>query len=152
RWTSDHWYNPAPNFGADGGLWGDTGFPTVDSGWSQPSTTMSARLTSSFSGSKVNTFQFSYSNNRIYITEGLGKSINDQLNADIPSAFPNSPKDRAHSIFWGTQMQGLGNSLWNNAPWNNAHDIYSWKDDFSLVKGNHNHRVGFFYSYDKKDE
>jgi len=152
RWTSDHWYNPAPNFGSDGGLWGDTGFPTVDSSWSQPSTTMSARLTSSFSASKVNTFQFSYSNNRIFITEGLGKNINDTLNADIPSAFPNSPTDRAHPIFWGTQMQGLGNSLWNNAPWDNAHDIYSWKDDFSIVKGNHNHRVGFFYGYDKKDE
>src|SRR5437773_2568904 len=74
RFTNDYWENPAPNFGSDGGLWGDTGFPTVDSSWSQPSKSLAARLTHTFGPSMVNTFQFSYSNNRIYITNGLGAS------------------------------------------------------------------------------
>src|SRR5437879_3314502 len=76
RFTNDYWENPAPNFGSDGGLWGDTGFPTVDSSWSQPSKSLAARLTHTFGPSKVNTFQFSYSNNRIYIPNGLGANIN----------------------------------------------------------------------------
>jgi carboxypeptidase family protein len=151
RFTNDYWENPAPNFGGDGGLWGDTGFPTVDSSWSQPSKSFAARLTSTFGGSKVNTFQFSYSNNRIYITAGLGADINADINSKVASVFPGVP-GHAHAIFWGAPEQGLGSNLWNAAPWNNAHDIFTWKDDFSMTRGNHNHRIGAFFSYDKKDE
>ncbi len=151
RFTNDYWENPAPNFGSDGGLWGDTGFPTVDSSWSQPSKSLAARLQTTFGPSKVNTFQFSYSNNRIFITNGLGASINANINSAIPDVFPGVP-GHAHAIFWGAPEQGIGNNLWNAAPWNNAHDIFTWQDDFSMTKGNHNHRLGAFYSYDKKDE
>src|SRR5437773_5316387 len=151
RFTNDYWANPAPNFGTDGGLWGDTGFPTVDSSWSQPSKSLATRLTHTFGPSMVNTFQFSYSNNRIYITNGLGASINADINSAIPDVFPGVP-GHAHAVFWGSPEQGIGNNLWNAAPWNNAHDIFTWQDDFSMTLGNHNHRVGAFYSYDKKDE
>ena len=151
RFTNDYWENPAPNFGSDGGLWGDTGFPTVDSSWSQPSKSLAARLTHTFGPSMVNTFQFSYSNNRIYITNGLGASINADINSKIPDVFPGMP-GHAHAVFWGAPENGIGNNLWNAAPWNNAHDIFTWQDDFSMTRGNHNHRVGAFYSYDKKDE
>ncbi len=151
RFTNDYWENPAPNFGTDGGLWGDTGFPTVDSSWSQPSKSLATRLTHTFGTSMVNSFQFSYSNNRIYITNGLGASINANINAAIPDVFPGTP-GHAHAVFWGAPEQGIGANLWNAAPWNNAHDIFTWQDDFSMTRGNHNHRVGAFYSYDKKDE
>jgi len=151
RFTNDYWANPAPNFGSDGGLWGDSGFPTVDSSWEQPSKSAGARLTHTFGPSMVNTFQFSYSNNRIFITNGLGASINANINSTIPDVFPGVP-GHAHAIFWGAPEQGIGQNLWNAAPWNNAHDIFTWQDDFSMTRGNHNHRVGAFYSYDKKDE
>ena len=151
RFTNDYWANPAPNFGSDGGLWGDTGFPTVDSSWEQPSKSLATRLISTFGGSKVNTFQFSYSNNRIFITGGLGASINADINSKVASVFPGVP-GHAHAIFWGAPETGIGSNLWNAAPWNNAHDIFTWQDDFSMTKGNHNHRLGAFYSYDKKDE
>src|SRR5438034_5481653 len=129
------------NFGTDGGLWGDTGFPTVDSSWSQPSKSLATRLTHTFGTSMVNSFQFSYSNNRIYITNGLGASINANINSAIPDVFPGVP-GHAHAVFWGSPEQGIGNNLWNAAPWNNAHDIFTWQDDFSMTKGNHNHRLG----------
>jgi hypothetical protein len=151
RFTKDYWANPAPNFGGEGGLWGDTGFPTVDSSWSQPSKSLAVRLTHTFGPSMVNTFQFSYSNNRIYISNGVGADINADINSKVASVFPGTP-GHAHAVFWGAPEQGLGNNLWNAAPWNNAHDIFTWKDDFSMSHGNHNFRVGFHYSYDKKDE
>jgi carboxypeptidase family protein len=151
RFTNDQWANPAPNFGGDGGLWGDTGFPTVDSSWAQPSKALGTRLTTIFGPTMINTFQFSYSNNRIFITNGIGKDINTEINSKVASVFPGVP-GHAHAIFWGAPEQGIGNNLWNAAPWNNAHDIFSWKDDFSKTSGNHNFRVGAFYSYDKKDE
>jgi Carboxypeptidase regulatory-like domain len=151
RFTNDYWENPAPNFGSDAGLWGDTGFPTVDSSWSQPSKSLATRLQTTFGSSKVNSFQFSYSNNRIFITNGLGASINASINSAIPDVFPGVP-GHAHAVFWGAPEQGIGSNLWNAAPWNNAHDIFTWQDDFSMTKGNHNHRMGAFYSFDKKDE
>ena len=64
----------------------DTGFPTVDSTWDQPSKNISTRLTSTFGSSMVNQFQFSYANNRIFITTGLGADINQEINSKIPEA------------------------------------------------------------------
>ncbi|OLD61992.1 MAG: hypothetical protein AUI53_03320 [Acidobacteria bacterium 13_1_40CM_2_60_7] len=151
RFTNDYWANPAPNFGSDGGLWGDSGFPTVDSSWSQPSKALGARLTHTFGPSMVNTFQFSYSNNRIFITNGLGANINADINSKVASVFPGTP-GHAHAVFWGAPEQGIGSNLWNAAPWNNAQDLFTWNDDFSMTRGNHNYRVGGYFSHNKKDE
>lgn len=151
RYTQDSWKNPAPNFGAEGGLWGDTGFPTVDSDWDQPSKNISTRLTSTFGSSMVNQFQFSYANNRIFIVPGLGQDINDEINSKIPEVFP-GPDARAHTTFWGSPLPGIGANLWNIAPWNNGQDLWIWKDDFSKTMGGHTFKVGALYSTNKKDE
>src|SRR5205823_3821706 len=112
---------------------------------------LGTRLTSTFGPTMVNNFQFSYSNNRIFITQGLGANIVTDINSKIPTVFPGLP-DRNHAVFWGAPEQGAGANLWNIAPWNNAHDIFSWKDDFSKTTGNHNFRIGGYYSKDTKDE
>ena len=151
RYTQDSWKNPAPNFGAEGGLWGDTGFPTVDSNWDQPSKNIATRLTTTFGGTMVNQIQFSYANNRIFITPGLGAEINDDINAKIPEVFP-GPDARAHATFWGSPLPGLGANLWNIAPWDNGQDLWIWKDDFSKTYREHSFKVGFLYSTNKKDE
>ncbi len=151
RYTQESWKNPAPNFATEGGLWGDTGFPTVDSSWDQPSKNMAFRLTSTLGPSKVNEFQFSYSNNRIFIAKSLGNDIIDDMNSKIPDFFP-SPANRNHAIFWGLPFAVPSGGLWNNAPWDNAHDIYVWKDDFSKIAGNHTVKVGGLFSHDTKDE
>ena len=46
RWTSDSWKNPFPNNPGYDGLWGDSAYPTVGSNWSQPSTSVMAKLSS----------------------------------------------------------------------------------------------------------
>ena len=151
RYTQDSWKNPAPNFGAEGGLWGDTGFPTVDSTWDQPSKNIAARLTTTLGSTMVNQFQFSYANNRIFITTGLGNDINTEINSKIPEVFP-GPDARAHTTFWGAPESGLGANLWNIAPWNNAQDLWIWKDDFSKTHREHTFKFGALYSTNKKDE
>jgi carboxypeptidase family protein len=151
RYTQDSWKNPAPNFGAEGGLWGDTGFPTVDSDWDQPSKNLGTRLTSTFGSNMVNQFQFSYANNRIFIATGLGQDINAEINSKIPEVFP-GPDARAHAVLWGSPLPGIGANLWNAAPWENAQDLWIWKDDFSVTKGSHTWKVGALYSRNKKNE
>ncbi|NWG13380.1 MAG: hypothetical protein HXY20_07600 [Acidobacteria bacterium] len=147
RYTQDAWDNPAPNYASEGGLWGDDGFPTVDSDWSQPGKNLSARLTSTFGPTAVNTFQFSYSNNRIYITDGIGADIKQNIIQKIPTVFPG--KKEHYAIFWsGAPI----NSLWNIAPWDNTHDIWSWKDDFNKTIGNHSLKFGGLYAWYTKDE
>ncbi len=151
RFTNDSWLNPAPNYGAEGGLWGDEGFPTVDSNWRQPSKSLATRLTHTFGPTMVNTFQFSYSNNRIFVDYGVGKDVAAEINAKIPQPYPGKP-NHTYPVFWGTPEVGIGNNLWNLAPWDNGQDIYNWKDDFSKVLGTHNFRIGGSYSQTKKDE
>ena len=151
RYTQDAWSNPAPNFGAEGGLWGDTGFPTVDSSWDQPSKNIAGRLTSTFGSTLVNEFQFSYANNRIFITPGLGQDINSDINSKIPQVFP-GPQDRAHATFWGAPLPGIGANLWNAFPWENAQDLWIWKDDITKTYKEHSFKFGALFSNNKKDE
>src|SRR5215472_16363879 len=151
RYTQDAWSNPAPNFGAEGGLWGDTGFPTVDSSWDQPSKNISGRLTSTFGPSIVNQAQFSYANNRIFIAPGLGQDINTDINSKIPQVFP-GPSDRAHATFWGAPEAGIGANLWNAFPWDNGQDLWIMKDDLTKNYRSHSFKVGALYSTNWKDE
>ncbi|HKA18954.1 MAG TPA: carboxypeptidase-like regulatory domain-containing protein [Blastocatellia bacterium] len=151
RYTQDAWKNPAPNFGAEGGLWGDTGFPTVDSTWDQPSKNAAARLTSTFGATLVNEFQFSYANNRIFITPGLGQDINNEINSKIPQVFP-GPADRAHATFWGAPLPGIGANLWNAFPWENGQDLWIFKDDVTKTYKEHTLKFGALFSTNKKDE
>jgi carboxypeptidase family protein len=149
HFANDQWNNPAPNAGSENGLWGDTGYPTVDSNWAQPSKSLAAHLTQTFGASKVNDITFTYSNNRIFITQGIGKNINDAINAAIPTVFPHSG-DYSHAIFWGAPPASA--SLWNEAPWQNGEDLFTWKDDFNWTKGNHVFKFGGLYNHDTKTE
>ncbi len=150
RYTQDAWINPAPNGGAENGLWGDNGYPTVDSTWDQPSKSAAARLTHTFGPTAINTFQFAYSNNRILITPGMGQDILKELNTTYASVFPRSGTV-PYPTFWGGPMPGSGN-LWNIAPWNNAMDLWSFKDDYTKSMGNHAFKVGVMYNTSSKDE
>lgn len=149
RYTQDSWSNPFPIlFGA--GLWGDDAFPGVESSWAQPSRQVAVKLTSTLSTTAVNEVQFSYSANRINVTAGSGKDLNHQINAAIPGFFADSVKiaglDRPHPVFWGGVQpftSNRGPDLWTEAPFKNSLDIYSIRDDFSKVIGNHTFKTGF---------
>jgi hypothetical protein len=158
RYTQDHWQNPAPIL-FNAGLWGDDAFPTVESSWQQPSRQAAIKLTSTLAGSAVNDVQFSYSANRINITPDQGGELNETLTTAIPGFFPESVKlnqgQRAHPTFWGgiaPYSTNFGPDIWTAAPWKNSLDIYSIRDDFSKVAGNHTFKLGFLKDWAMKDE
>jgi Carboxypeptidase regulatory-like domain/TonB-dependent Receptor Plug Domain len=157
RYTQDHWSNKAPNL--VGSLWGDDAFPTIEGSWAQPSKQAAVKLTTQLSSTAINDVQFSYSANRINITQGNGSDINREINTAVPGFFPNSVKvnglNRPHPVFWG----GIGpynsnndSNLWTQQPFKNSLDIYSVRDDASMVKGNHVLKMGFLFDTAAKNE
>ncbi|MFQ5738837.1 MAG: carboxypeptidase regulatory-like domain-containing protein [Acidobacteriota bacterium] len=147
RLTRDSWTNASPSF-IEAGLWGDDPFPAVDSAWDQPGHSLSTQWTTTFGPSAINQFGFSWSGNEIKIARGTGDDIVSAINSAIPEVFP-GPEGHGHVGFWGDP---LGNDLWNQAPWQNEQDLFVWKDDFSLVKGDHSLKMGFLISNNRKDE
>ncbi|MEO6589235.1 MAG: hypothetical protein ABIP06_07995, partial [Pyrinomonadaceae bacterium] len=157
RYTQDHWGNAYPIL--TNSLWGDDGFPTVESSWAQPSRQASVKLTSQLGTTAINEVQFSYSANRIQVSSGTGAELNAEINAAIPGYFPDSVKvngaNRPHPVFWGGIAPfniSAGGNLWTQTPFNNSLDIYSIRDDFSKVSGNHTFKMGVLYDIAAKDE
>jgi hypothetical protein len=152
RYTQDSWENGAPNLQSN--LWGDDPFPAVDSNWSQPSRSFIASLNSTLGTNATNTFQFSYSANKIEITRG---GENAELNASIVSAFqPIFPvnqkqhgQDIGHPVWWGG---GGYPALWNEAPFLNNQDLFVLKDDYTRVFGTHFVKAGALFSTNAKNE
>ncbi len=157
RYTRDDWSNGYPV--QVGSLWGDDAFPTVESDWKQPSQQAAFKLTSTLGSTSVNEIQFSYSGNRINVDPGSGGDINREINTAIPGFYPDSEKvnglDRPHPVFWGgisPFYSSTGSDLWAQIPFRNVLDIYSIRDDFSTVRGNHTLKMGFLYDIAGKDE
>ncbi len=157
RYTQDHWSNKAPNL--VGNLWGDDAFPTIEGSWTQPSKQAAVKLTTQLSSTAVNDVQFSYSANRIIITQGNGADINTEINKAVPGFFADSVKvnglNRPHPVFWGgigPYNAGGDPNLWTQQPFKNALDIYSVRDDASMVKGNHVLKLGFLFDTAAKNE
>jgi hypothetical protein len=157
RYTQDTWSNKAPNL--NGSLWGDDAFPTIEGSWAQPTKQAAVKLTTQLSATAINDVQFSYSSGRIIITEGNGGDINREINTAVPGFFPNSGKlnglNRPHPVFWGGIAPYSSNNdpnLWTQQPFRNALDIYSVRDDASMVNGNHVFKMGFLFDTASKDE
>lgn len=157
RFTQDDWANPYPIL--QGSLWGDDAFPTIESSWTQPSRQLAIKLTTQISSTAINDVQFSYSANRINVDPGNGKDLNANINAHIPGLFPTSGKvngdNRPHPVFWGGIAPYYSNSgpdLWTQSPFRNSLDIYTVRDDFAMVAGNHSLKMGFLYDNAAKNE
>jgi len=157
RFTDDNWTNGFPIIA--GGLWGDDAFPTIESSWAQPARQAAVKLTSTLSNTAINEVQFSYSANRINVDPGNGGDLNKAINQAIPGVFPDSGKvnglDRPHPVFWGginPFFSSTGADLWTEPVFRNALDIYSLRDDFSKVMGNHVLKAGFLWDKASKNE
>jgi hypothetical protein len=154
RWTQDSWTNNSPNLYTN--LWGDDPWPALESNWSQPSKQIMARLTSTIGTTMVNDLEFAYSDNRINITPGgTDPSLLGKTTAAIPPQWPTSFKTfpvGIPTIWGGFGAYGNGQNLWMIAPWNNALDIYTVRDDFSKVMGAHTLRFGGFLGWNGKHE
>lgn len=157
RYTQDSWSNSDPIL--VGNLWGDDAFPTVESSWTQPSKQAAVKLTTQLSSTAINDIQFAYSANRINVAPGQGGDINSEINRAIPGFYPDSGKvnglNRPHPVFWGgiaPYNYGTGSDLWTQTPFKNALDIYTVRDDVSMVFSNHTIKTGFLFDTAAKDE
>ena len=151
KFTNDSWQIGPPSAGFG---WGNNPLGVIDESWNQPGRIAAAKLSKTIGTSAVNDFQFSYSANRITINQ-TNPTLVKQLNDAIPTFFPVSDKrygDQGPSVWFS----GWGNahlpSVWTIAPWQNAQDLYTWQDDFSMVKGRHTLKIGGVYSRNSKNE
>src|SRR6266850_264558 len=135
---------------ASGNFWGDTPFPTLSSDWDQPSRSFSVKLTNTLTSTAVNEFQFSRAGNDIFIaTSASSDALNQAVAAVFPTVFPRVAGTGYPTVGWGAG--GIGN-LWHQAPWQNHEDLFTWKDDFSKVWGNHDLKFGGLFSHNIKNE
>jgi Carboxypeptidase regulatory-like domain/TonB-dependent Receptor Plug Domain len=154
RWTQDSWTNNSPNLYTN--LWGDDPWPALESNWSQPSKQIMGRLTSTIGTTMVNDLEFAYSGNKINITAGgTDPGLLAATTAAIPPLWPLAYKTYPvgiPTIWGGFGAYGNGQNLWMIAPWTNALDIYTVRDDFSKVMGAHTIRFGGFLGWNGKHE
>jgi hypothetical protein len=113
-----------------------------------------AKLTTTIGSSGTNDFSFSWSANRINLTQGGDNpGLNATIKAAFATVFPQSGKlhgaATAEPLCWCGGPSGF---IGHFGPWNNGQDLYTWKDDFSKVKGKHLMKFGVYYSKNKKDE
>jgi hypothetical protein len=150
RFTNDSWQLGPP----DGGFgWGNNSLGEIGQSWNQPGRVAIGKLTKTIGNSAVNDFTFSYSANKITIAPaGNNPGLNQQLNDTIPTFFPLANKtfgDKGPSAW--INCCGLP-SVWTIAPWQNAQDLYTWQDDFSMVKGKHTLKFGGLFGNNYKTE
>jgi Carboxypeptidase regulatory-like domain len=150
NYTNDSWENPLHAY-EEGGLWGDQNWPAVSDAWSQPSKMLVAKLTSSIGSSKINEFSFAWSANRINISQsGDNPQLQQQIVSAMPLIFPTSQKLHGNQL--PEQICWCSTYIGTIGPWTNRQDLFTWKDDFSLVKGLHTFKMGVLYSRNAKDE
>jgi hypothetical protein len=149
RFTNDSW-NIGPNSNS---FWGDNDLGPIGEAWNQPGRVVIGKLSKTIGSNAVNDFTFSYSANRITITPaGNDPGLQQQLNDTIPTFFPLSGKtygDKGPAVW--VNCCGLP-SVWTIAPWQNQQDLYTWQDDFSIVKGRHTIKIGGLYARNYKAE
>jgi hypothetical protein len=149
RYAQDSWQLGPPSAGF---AWGNNPLGVIDESWNQPGKIATGRLSKTFGPNMVNDFQFSWSQNKITITQS-NPALVKQLNDAIPYFFPLGPKlygDKGPSVWF----QGATNlpGVWTIAPWANEQDLFTWQDDFSMVKGRHTIKLGTSLSRNMKDE
>jgi hypothetical protein len=150
NFTNDSWVNPLHAY-EEGGLWGDQNWPAVSDTWNQPSKMIVAKLTSTLGGNKVNEFAFSWSANRIIISQsGDNPQLQQQIVSAMPLIFPTSGKTHAKQL--PEQICWCSAYIGTIGPWNNRQDLFSWRDDFTLAHGAHTFKLGVFYGRNAKDE
>jgi len=148
KYTGDSW-DFGPSAVGNSGWGADSGASNVQDTWSQPGRIAVAKLTKVFGASAVNDFQFSYSANRINITQS-NPAAAQALNKVIPTFFPSSGSTANNPPVW---INGGGlPTIWSFAPWTNREDLYAWQDDYSKVIQRHTIKTGVIYSRNAKDQ
>jgi hypothetical protein len=149
KFTNDSWtYGPYAS--GDQGWGGDAGASAIQDLWSSPGRIAVGRLSKTIGSSAVNDFQFSYSMNRINISQSTPAAA-QALNKVIPTFFPHTAAETASNPPVWIGGGGLP-TIWSFAPWRNGEDLYAWQDDYSKVVGRHTLKLGVSYSRNSKDQ
>ncbi len=148
KYTNDSWVYGPSSVGNTG--WGaDSGASQIQEGWSSPGRIAVARLSKVIGSTAVNDFQFSYSGNKIAISQA-NPAAAQALNKVIPTFFPTTGNPANNPPVW---INGGGlPTIWSFAPWNNREDLFAWQDDYSKVIRRHTLKVGVLYSRNGKDQ
>jgi hypothetical protein len=152
RYVQDNNTFGPPATGSSG--WGaDSGTSLLSETWSQPSRIAVARLSKTIGSTAVNDFQFSYSDNRIYITP-TNQGAATTLSSLFPQFMPAANKGFTPANGPATWLNGPGGlpTVWNFGPWANAENLYTFQDDFSKAIGRHTLRAGVLYSRNEKNQ
>jgi hypothetical protein len=148
KYTNDSWVYGPSAVGNTG--WGaDSGASQIQEGWSSPGRIAVARLSKVIGSTAVNDFQFSYSGNKIAVSQS-NPAAAQALNKVIPTFFPTTGNPANNPPVW---INGGGlPTIWSFAPWNNREDLFAWQDDYSKVIRRHTLKVGVLYSRNGKDQ
>ena len=146
KYTGDSW-NFGPSAVGNSGWGADAGASNIQESWSQPGRIAVAKLSKVFGATAVNDFQFSYSANRINISQ-TNPSAAAALNSAIPTFFPGGAANNPPVWINGGGLP----TIWSFAPWTNREDLFAWQDDFSKVISRHTLKMGVIYSRNAKDQ
>jgi hypothetical protein len=146
KYTGDSW-DFGPSAVGNSGWGADAGASNIQETWSQPGRIAVAKLSKVFGPTAVNDFQFSYSANRINISQA-NPSAAQALNQVIPTFFPGGSANNPPVWINGGGLP----TIWSFAPWTNREDLFAWQDDFSKVVNRHTLRMGVIYSRNAKDQ
>jgi hypothetical protein len=148
KFTGDYW-DFGPSAVGNSGWGADSGASQIQEKWSQPGRVAVAKLSKVFGATAVNDFQFSYSANRINISQS-DPAAAQALNKVIPTFFPSSGNAANNPPVW---INGGGlPTIWSFAPWTNREDLFAWQDDYSKVIKRHTLKMGVSYSRNAKDQ
>jgi hypothetical protein len=146
RYTHDAWVNGPGAYSEQ--IWGEDGFPTVQTTWNSPGQSLAARLTHNAWGG-INTVGYSLTKTYTSISGATGY---DTLNAAAVQAIPaffNHPSGEPHAVFWGA---GGYPTLWHNAPFYNDAEVHGFSDDYAKVIGRHTFVAGALYNRGAKND
>jgi hypothetical protein len=147
KYTGDSW-DFGPSAVGNSGWGADSGASNIQETWSQPGRIAVAKLSKVFGATAVNDFQFSYSANRINISQ-TNAGAAAALNKVIPTFFGGG-NSATNPPVW---INGGGlPTIWSFAPWTNREDLYAWQDDYSKVIKRHTIKTGVLYSRNAKDQ
>jgi hypothetical protein len=147
KYTGDSW-DFGPSAVGNSGWGADSGASNIQETWSQPGRIAVAKLSKVFGATAVNDFQFSWSANRINISQS-NPAAAAALNKVIPTFF-GAGSTATNPPVW---INGGGlPTIWSFAPWTNREDLFAWQDDYSKVIHRHTLKTGVIYSRNAKDQ
>lgn len=130
RYAHDNWYENQQIYEPS-----NASFPTEPGYLGKPGWNAIIRLTSVLSASVVNVFTDGYSRNAIQTYPNA--AANSRAGLNIPEVIPGNYYGAAPNVsINGFSTIGIG------SPNSNVNNLYEWKDDLNLVRGNHSMKFG----------